>query len=659
MPRIAKFMFTLLILMLLLVGFMQTGEADSMQLNSDVAQLTVNDEGEITTFIIGDTVFANSSGVSGMTVLYSDAASQWEATSWEELTADSVSIQWGDNAVTLMYPSFDGKDIQATMKITCDDNGFIADTTITNKTDGVVVGAKVFRMRGFQELGGTLYFPDRAGQKMESPFKKLLSNMYAFQYPLPMSAQFLTYSTGDKTWSVQVLDETMSYKKLWLGDVTYGLEVELYCFLESGLTASLPSVRLNAYLGDWHMASDQYREWFNTWANQIEKSPLILEMPTISSTVILARPEDDLTLHDVTKDQEVSTYKNAMDVMENFSLEEGYNGCELVGWHGTGHDTDYPIHAVSDIMGGSEDLIQLTEFMDTLGMQVGFYTNARLGNITSLISDEIQQWKVKPEDGVETLERYGGEWFEVLCPMAEGFIEIMEDKARELTGTYHADFIQLDQIGAAKSFLCFDASHGHTSPATAWAEGYAEFITRVTAAGRENNPDFWVWCEGAWEGAGQYLDLQQGGYWKFSSYSEYMPELYRYTFPDQPLMGTAWLGGVCMWVGSEAVPAVKLMRDYKEFYATARFMDTNGLHFEGDGVDAKWHLGNNAIVIIARNDGTEAADAAFQLDSPLVQLPDAFEITNMQTGDTIDATPETPLTLVLQPDEMNGLYLCW
>lgn len=654
-----RFISIVLIIISLPIGLVKAEEGAQMELESGAAKLIFSANGEITRFLIDDTVFLDSQGLSGMTVLYSDAQSQWEATHWDELAADSVRIHRSDNALTLSYPSFGGKNIQADVHITCDVNGFIIDTSIVNETNGVVVGAKVLRMRGFKELGGTLYFPDRAGQKMQSPFKKLLSNMYGFKYPVPMSAQYLTYSTGDKTWSIQVLDQTMSYKKLWLGDFTYGFEAELYCFLESSLSTTLPSIRLNAYLGDWHMASDQYREWFESWAKTVERSPLILEMPTIASAVILARPEEDLTLRDVTKDQELKTYAAAKDVMTRLRLTEGFEGCELVGWHGMGHDTDYPIHDVSEAMGGTEGLKELSSLMDDLGMQVGYYTNARLGNIKSPIYDEIQLWMVRPEDGVKTRERYGGEWFEILCPMAEGFIRIMEDKARELAGTYHADFIQLDQVGAAQCYLCFDATHGHTSPATAWAEGYVEFIDRVIAAGREYNPDFWTWCEGAWEGAGQHLDLQQGGFWKFNSYSEYMPELYRYTFPDQPLMGTAWLGGVCMWVGATSNPAVKLMKDYKEFYTTARFMDTYGLFVTGDVVNAKWHIGDHALVIIAHNDETEAGSAVFELDSSFVQLPDTFNIKNMNTGYVTSADPNTILTLTLQPGEINGLYIFW
>lgn len=648
-----------LIFLLLPNGLARAEEADPMNLSSGAATLSFNRDGEITAFTIGNTVFADSQGIGGMTILYSEAESQWEAIRWSELNADTVHVQWLDNVVLLEYPSFGGKDIHAQMRITCDANGFIIDTSVTNEAGGVVVGAKVLRMRGFKELGGTLYFPDRAGQKMQNPFKKLLSNMYGFKYPVPMSAQFLTYSTGEKTWSIQVLDETMSYKKLWLGDVTCGFEAELYCFLESGSSAPLPSVRLNAYLGDWHLASNQYREWFNTWAEKIVPSALITEMPTIASKVILARPIDDPSLRDVTKDQELKTYANAMDVMTGLRLQEDFDGCELVGWHGTGHDTDYPIHAVSDMMGGSEGLAKLSSLMDALGMQVGYYTNARLGNIKSPIYDEILQWMVKPEDGLKIRERYGGEWFEILCPMAEGFIEIMEDKARDLAGVYHADFIQLDQIGAAQSYLCFDAAHGHTSPATAWAQGYAEMIDRITAAGREYNPEFWTWCEGAWEGAGQHLDLQQGGYWKFNSASEYLPELYRFTFPYQPLMGTAWLGGVSMWVGTAANPAVKFIKVYKEFYLEARFMDTYGLIVSGEGIDAKWHMGDRAVVIIAQNNSAEVSSAVFQLHESVIRLQDAFSIQNMNTGEITPADPSTVLTLTLQPSETNGLYIFW
>ena len=80
--------------------------------------------------------------------------------------------------------------------------------------------------------------------------------------------------------------------------------------------------------------------------------------------------------------------------------------------------------------------------------------------------------------------------------------------------------------------LCFDPSHGHRTPATAWAEGHAAFLSRLEAMLDVVAPEFIAWIEGAWEGAGQYVDLSQGGFWPDLPGAEYFPQMYRYTLPS-------------------------------------------------------------------------------------------------------------------------------
>ncbi len=61
--------------------------------------------------------------------------------------------------------------------------------------------------------------------------------------------------------------------------------------------------------------------------------------------------------------------------------------------------------------------------------------------------------------------------------------------------------------------LCFDPSHGHRTPATAWAEGHAAFTGRLEAM-LDSRPEFIAWIKGApGRRAGQYVDLSQGGFW--------------------------------------------------------------------------------------------------------------------------------------------------
>lgn len=635
---------------------------EARTLRAGEGALTLDAQGRVTGFSLGDTQLAEAKQpLPAVTVLYAaGAASQWEAREWTELTADRVTLEALDQGVAVLAEGFGGQDISARLAIVAEDGGFSFDLSLENRAPGVVVGARAARLSGFQELGGSLYAPDRAGQRLASPFKKLMSGPHAFVYPVPLSAQFLSYSTGALSWTVRVQDERMRFKRILLGDVFQQLEVEQYCFLESGASGQLPRVRLEAYRGDWHLSSDRYRSWFDSWARKAQASPLTQRMPTIASAVIRARPEDDPTLKDVTRDQELKSYEGALARMSQLR-QAGFEGCELVGWHGTGHDTDYPLHEVSGAMGGSGALQALTGHMRSLGMQVGFYTNARLGNVASPRREEIAGWRVLPEDGVNIQERYGGEWFDILCPAAQGFIDCLSAKAGELAGEYGASFVQLDQVGAARSYLCFDPSHGHSSPADAWGEGFPRLIEAVNRAGGAQTPGFWSWCEGAWEGAGQYLQLQQGGFWPLHGESQYFPELYRYTFPGHPLMGDAWLGGVCMWVGGPDRPEVALMKRYQGFYARARFMDGVGLTVSGEGISAKWHRSERAALVVARNEGQAPAEAGLALDAQILGAPERLWLEDARTGavEAISRDRLSALSLSLNPGETGGAYLFW
>ncbi|NLG25992.1 MAG: hypothetical protein GX558_11585, partial [Clostridiales bacterium] len=631
-------------------------------LRAGEGELTLDAQGAITGFSMGDTVFSfTERPLSAVSVLYDGMArSQWQARDWQELGPDAVSVESAEDGLALSYQGFGGQDISARLTIRVDEQGFRFDLSIENHAPGVVVGARMARLTGMTELGGWLYAPDRAGQRLAFPFKKLMSGPHEFIYPVPLSAQFVSYTTGELGWTVRVLDERMRFKRILVGDVFRQVEVEQYCFLEGGASGALPTVVLEACRGDWHLSADRYRAWFEGWSHRAQDSALLGRMPTISSAVIRARPEDDPTLRDVTRDQELTTYTGALERMAQLR-RAGFEGCQLVGWHGTGHDTDYPLHEVAQVMGGPEGLRTLTGFMRGLGMQVGFYTNARLGNIKSPEYQRTSTWKIVPEADRNIRERYGGEWFDILCPAAPGFIECLADKAAELAGQYNADFVQLDQVGAARSYLCFDESHGHTSPADAWAEGYPRLIEAVNAAGRAHNPGFWSWCEGAWEGAGQYLQLQQGGFWPLHGESQYFPELYRYTFPDHPLMGDGWLGGVCMWVGGPDMPAVGLMKRHQDFYANARFMDTVGLAISGEGVRAKWHKAKRGVAVVARNDGSAAVEANLALDAGLAGAPQSLWAEDMTSGEVraIDRGRLNALRVSLQPGEIGGVLLFW
>lgn len=569
-------------------------------LSNDRVLVSINSNGCITEIKYDQQNYTQKGTSMILNILYSEVESKWEAKSWKVISFNRLEIVQYKEEIRLNFKGFENYMINATMVISLKGDEFIFDTCIENNDNGVVVGATAPVIGGFHDNNGFLYYPYHSGKKLYKPFEVFKEKLYRMTYPVPLSAQFIAYNTGDSGWGLYFLDKEMGYKNIYIGGLKSELKVEQYCFIESGKSGSLPSVVLKMYEGSWHSAADRYRIWFDQWSKTPVLSAQIRELPLIKHVTILARPVEDEFLSDVTKDQEVKVYGHAIDKVKKMK-EEGYEGVHIVGWHDRGHDTCYPDFNISEVMGGKEEMRKMSAEFKIDGMLVGYYMNGRLGADSSEVLKQNQHWRVKVADGEQVMEKYGDERFYPLCPHSEGYIKHLKDKVVELAEQYHGDFVQLDQIGAAPGLLCFDCSHGHATPASAWSKGYEKMLQQIIEAVRKINPGFWIWIEGNWENAGQYIDLQQGGFWNDVKEAEKFYELYRYTFPKHFMMGNAILGGVPFWQGNRSVWEVNYLKRNMNFYANSRYMDTKGLVFNREFLDVRWHLGMDEIIIIVKN----------------------------------------------------------
>ena len=75
-------------------------------------------------------------------------------------------------------------------------------------------------------------------------------------------------------------------------------------------------------------------------------------------------------------------------------------------------------------------------------------------------------------------------------------------------------------------------------------------------------PEFIAWIEGAWEGAGQYVDLSQGGFWPDLPGAEYFPQMYRYTLPEHPLFGVQGGENALSFLTAHYSPRPMVIRGY-------------------------------------------------------------------------------------------------
>ena len=381
-------------------------------------------------------------------------------------------------------------------------------------------------------------------------------------------------------------------------------------------------------------------------------------MPTVPGIVVRARPKDDVHLRDVLKSMEVGTYEAGLPKVREFA-HAGIDGVHLVGWFGQGHDTTYPDHEPTAEMGGEPGLLRLAEELHTNHMLAVYYLNARLLNVTSLSYRAHPDWAALTQDGPRR-EQISTEVFHVACPASPGYQRHLEEQVIRVAGRYGGDGAQLDQIGAAWSVLCFDKSHGHRTPATAWAEGYTALLGKVRSAVRKSNPDFFCWVEGAWEGAAQYVDLSQGGFWPDHPGSEPFPDMYHYTLPEHPLFGDARLGGVPYWCPTDIARARRINALAASFFWDGDFQDTLNLSIDQGG-EAHWFREGSKALITVFNPRDGVREFNVRLGGSLAtQYPKGPVATALASGIATPATLEggvIRLNVKVPPRQVEAVLL--
>jgi hypothetical protein len=579
------------------------------------ATLDVGQDGSTVTLALDGQTVARGEGRPIASILYSDEADLWKAQTWRELQPDAVAVHHDGQDVVVEVKSFGGRAV--TMRLRAHVAHAATEVewriTVENHAPGTVVGVTGPALRGVvDQPGGMLYMPNRPGQRLADPWRVLAQNVSHLAYPVPASMQFVTYAGAAGGVAYHVCDHRMVYKEFLFGGPDRELNVVQYPFVQPGGHWESPAILWQALRGDWHEAADRYRAWFRTWASPPQVSPQVRAFPVMGGTVIRARPEDDANLHDVMKSQEVGTYAAALEPIRKLK-DFGFQGTHLVGWFGQGHDTTYPDYPPSLDMGGPDGLKALVTNMHGMGMLATFYLNARLANVASPTLVAHLDWQAHLPNGEIYRETYGDQSFTLLCPASKGFQQHLVGEVLKVARDYGGDGAQLDQIGAAHSVLCFDRTHGHSTPATAWAEGYSKMLRDIRKTSREVNPRFWTWIEGAWEGAGQFVDASQGGFWADIPGVQTFPRLYRYTMPEHTMFGDSRMGDIPYWCPTDIHRAMRINAAAGDVFLHGRFMDDVGLTVT-PAAEVHWFRDRSGAVLTVVGTGQTEQTYALRID---------------------------------------------
>ena len=641
-----------------------SGVSGGFTYENDNISLTVTENGVIETISSGEKTIFRGDALQAK-IRYSTASDMWQAKSFSDKSARSASVSDGGDRLTIAYSDFEGLDVSVETEIVLNGESIYFYNTVENKAEGTVVAVETPHLQGLQEIsGGKFYIPDRNGGVVNDALgANNTIDEQSYRYPLIMSAQLYTYGTDEQTVSIRAEDQTMAYKEFQFGGENNVMSVRQYPFAMNGTTAHLAAVVIKCADDSWHSASDDYGNWYHSWAKSPEHSSKLDSFPIIGETKVNWKPLDENS-----EPESVTSMVSKLSSLKN----RGYGGSEIVTWWGgpdnppvgisEWQDLVYPDYRYPSTIGDKNGLAEFIDRIHSLGdMQVGFYTNCRLGSQNSELLDS--SWKVQAANG-ESLPDYETWWnntYNIMCP-STAFLDLTFERQKEFAEA-GLDFMQLDQIGAAHSFLCFGEDHGHSTPATAWTEGYSEYLEKISGLTKEL--DTWFWTEGTWEGSSQYVQVSQYGAWGVDNQdvrnSSHFPAFYLYTFKTHKLFGGAWLGGIPVWTVSPGSSDAVILQNNTDFYSNSEYHDDYGLTYDESVGAAVWHKNGDRVMLLAKGNDANAS-ASFEVkiskdvlgNKVLSKQTAQGDLQNVTVTETDDAIV---MTLTLNGTDIGGVLL--
>ncbi len=447
---------------------------------------------------------------------------------------------------------------------------------ITNGVSGSVIttftGAQI---SGLKNDNGdyNLFWPYKEGKIYENAVKTVktakddTARMVA-EYPSPMSMQLVQLYNDKEALYYYVPDATREYKEFNFGafinkgqydfqGVQVADKVSLSCsrypFIEPNETKSVEAVIGVSAHGDWYDGSDRYRQ-FLIDSGMTRASNSLTEEWTGFSVLIGTQYGDKQFAAYAQAEGFEDTYTNWAEKTNQY----GVTTTTLIGWHAGGFDSMYPDYEFQTGTGFGEDNFKLAmEQGHANGNTFLAYINAHIADKESKWSNTVynaatgitnmEQAAIKTKGFSSTTgkddyvnymmrESYGtGTYYYAMCPDSELFRDAILSAVGRLRKN-GVDGIWFDQLMEMPANLCYDASHGHETPATAYGEGYGELFAELERVMSSVSGAYMFAAEGVCDAWIEYVDVC-GYMWsrklgaRDTDGKNMSPELTRYTMP--------------------------------------------------------------------------------------------------------------------------------
>ncbi|MBQ4075599.1 MAG: hypothetical protein IJD39_10420 [Clostridia bacterium] len=529
---------------------------------------------------------------------------------------------------------------------------------------GVVIYADPVVLSGFDH-SLHITWPYHEGEHYEYAAQQAAQGQMTLtaSYPSPLSMQWVSLYNGKTSLYFSVHDPDAVYKTFTFSGNAGA--AELSCaqspFLKPGAGASLADTVIAAPADDdWTAAADLYRSFI---ANETDwtRTPSDTAYETVGHYYwIMSNPKDDYRGAYVANapNGEHSTMREYAQMLRTRS---GATTMAYLGWHDGGFDTDFPDYDFSQAQGGEEGFRQAMKEIEDDGNVAMIYFNVHTAEIKSEWYSETGMDGQQKGYSAATLTEAGemieeiywagyGLQYYAMCPMADDYVDAIAEGVERVLAS-GADAAFLDQLMEMPAYLCFNPMHGHTSPATAYYEGYSKMMGRLHEIFEKYDVDPYFACEGICDAHMKWIDVcgLQGGR-LFNSYEAHYPWITRYSLPTKVFgmpsdtefgkaqYGRAWLMGSPFFVRENfneiLLTYTGIYKQYFDVFTNGQYQHTEGIDGIPDGLMVSLLISKEhprgAVQVL--NPTLKPIEASLNLSLP----GQITSVTNLMTGEKME-----------------------
>ena len=561
-------------------------------------------------------------------------------------------------------------------------NEFSVDYTVKNEAniDCVIIKFTSAIVSGIKDSKSSLnlFWPNKEGKIYSGAIKKAQSTLkLSEQYPSPFSMQLVQLYDEQDSLYYYVSDNTREYKEFNFGAFTSSKEhdngtvsvkdkISLSCtqypYIKKGETKDIYKTTIGvAENGSYYKGSDSYRNNLINLGMNREYNKYVAEWTGFVSDTI-ARYTGPLKTY---------TGSNASDKIIEAVDHTGVDTVVLFGWHKGGFDYMYPDYEIMEGEGyGKENFKAMIDRCHENEDKVLPYLNAHItatnstwgaktyeGNVTNMLHAAVKKVGFNNEldsskyTNYMYYETYGTDvGYYATCPDCPEFLEQIAKVVEELAEC-GADGLWMDQMMEMPANLCYDESHGHKTPATAYGEGYKKMYSKIDEIFKKYNTEYLIFAEGTTDAWIEYIDIC-GYMWARHLYSldtanpgdgeQMHPDITAYTMPCSFLgingEGTkynhayAYLFGSPLASGTRSMDIIvnKLYVDNPDIYFYGRYMDKRGLTISNSNVLGSVIVAENRVGIQLYNNSDNDITVTVSLDLSKLDIDkDLFKLTDL------------------------------